>query len=283
MTETKAREIYEVSEKFLQEEVWDKIQENNRKVINKIEEHHKRFLNLKSFEEFQKELTKPKDFKKLYGEGSYFERLFDSLINRTMLPNIFKKGENYEKKNSRKNISDVLFEYDGLKILKEHKTSEKLFKEFQKELKFDNEKNKLAKEVCQGIIDGCNFFKRFEDGKEFKRFLEQITSKKEIMLALPLYLSKEIKGFGFALSCDFLKECGFKDYLKPDTHIIDIFKKIHGVKNMSQWECYKKFIEFLDCLNEKEDKKSAYEIDKILWLNCKVNKEEFLKKIKPLN
>ena len=100
-----------------------------------------------------------------------------------------------------------------------------------------------------------------------------------------MLLSEKIKGFGFALSCDFLKECGFKEYLKPDTHIISVFEEIHKVDKMSQWECYIHFINFLDLLNEnfdKKDEKNAYEVDKIFWLNCKVSKNKknlFLKEI----
>jgi len=35
-------------------------------------------------------------------------------------------------------------------------------------------------------------------------------------------LDQEIFGLGFALGCDWLKEMGYADYAKPDTHTIDI-------------------------------------------------------------
>jgi hypothetical protein len=38
-----------------------------------------------------------------------------------------------------------------------------------------------------------------------------------------MLLSREIEGFGFALSCDFLKEMGYINFPKPDVHLRDIF------------------------------------------------------------
>ncbi len=38
-----------------------------------------------------------------------------------------------------------------------------------------------------------------------------------------MLLGREINGFGFALSCDFLKELGYEDFPKPDVHLRDIF------------------------------------------------------------
>ena len=55
-----------------------------------------------------------------------------------------------------------------------------------------------------------------------KYFIKGFLTNEQSKLALPLLLSEEIFGFGFALACDFLKDNVSPEFLKPDTHINDI-------------------------------------------------------------
>jgi thermostable 8-oxoguanine DNA glycosylase len=41
-----------------------------------------------------------------------------------------------------------------------------------------------------------------------------------------MLISREVKGIGFPLACDFLKEMGFTGFAKPDVHIKTIFKAV---------------------------------------------------------
>jgi len=78
---------------------------------------------------------------------------------------------------------------------------------------------------------------------------------------LPMLLSKEIRGFGFALACDFLKELGYRDYPKPDVYLIKIFYGLGLAKSTEPYEVYKSIIEMAEAVGE-----DAYTVDKIFWL-----------------
>ena len=88
-----------------------------------------------------------------------------------------------------------------------------------------------------------------------------------------MLLSREIEGFGLALSCDFLKELGYRDYPKPDVHLIKIFNELNLVKSTDPYEVYKSIVEMSEVVN-----KDAYTIDKIFWLISSGN--FYLKNIK---
>lgn len=76
-----------------------------------------------------------------------------------------------------------------------------------------------------------------------------------------MLLSKEIDGFGFALACDFLKELGYRDYPKPDVHLIKIFSSLGLSESDEQYDVYKSIIEMSEVVGE-----DAYTVDKIFWL-----------------
>ncbi|MBW2593055.1 MAG: hypothetical protein JRE58_08680 [Deltaproteobacteria bacterium] len=46
-----------------------------------------------------------------------------------------------------------------------------------------------------------------------------------------MLLSREIEGFGFALSCDFLEEMGYVNFPKPDVHLRGIFTALSLCKD----------------------------------------------------
>jgi hypothetical protein len=80
-------------------------------------------------------------------------------------------------------------------------------------------------------------------------------------LALPLLLKEEIFGFGFALACDFLKENGYKGYLKPDTHINDICRALGITEATNDFGVFKDAVAYCET-----NSLVPYEFDKLLWL-----------------
>jgi len=111
-------------------------------------------------------------------------------------------------------------------------------------------------------------------------------SNKNTKADLPKRLSKEIKGFGFALACDFLKELGYRDYPKPDGHLIKIFNSLGLSSSDKDYEVYKSIIEMSEAVGE-----DAYTVDKIFWLissgkfyldkiDIGSNRDEFIEKVK---
>ncbi len=82
-----------------------------------------------------------------------------------------------------------------------------------------------------------------------------------------MLLSFEIDGFGFALSCDLLKEMGYVKFGKPDTHIKDIFIELgllsYVSKSSSKADYFSlKIIERM----AKSNNTTPYAVDKLLWL-----------------
>jgi len=75
---------------------------------------------------------------------------------------------------------------------------------------------------CKGILSGAEFLSRFESFKSFDEFVNSFAFNDISIAALPILLDQKIYGMGFPLGCDWLKEMGYGDYGKPDTHTIDI-------------------------------------------------------------
>lgn len=121
---------------------------------------------------------------------------------------------------------------------------------------------------------------------EFDRFVQGFYTNQYSRLALPLLLKQELFGFGFALACDFLKENGYPEFIKPDTHINDIAKELGLTKATTNFEIFKDVEAYCQRIN-----KLPYEIDKLFWLvgsgrfylfDVKINssKWEFVRQVK---
>lgn len=82
------------------------------------------------------------------------------------------------------------------------------------------------------------------------------------MAVLPLLISTEIYGFGFALVCDFLKDLGYENYGKPDVHIKEILSAYGFISEKhSDYKVLKTMIEI-----SHDAQVSCYKLDMILWL-----------------
>ncbi|MFA4890550.1 MAG: hypothetical protein WC587_02900 [Candidatus Paceibacterota bacterium] len=215
-----------------------------------------------------------------------FDNLFDahrrliiSLQNRGMMPNVIQ----FEKK--EKEIKPILFGYNSNKILSSYKNADELLEKFNKLKLFPPTSIKSWRQFSEGIISGSNFMASFKDKDDFNDFIKTFARNKYTKAALPMLLSKEIKGFGFALACDFLKELGYRDYPKPDVMLIDIFYGLGLSKSKEQYDVYKSIVEMSEAVGE-----DAYTVDKIFWLigsgklvgNKSIgrNRDKFIKTIK---
>ena len=77
-----------------------------------------------------------------------------------------------------------------------------------------------------------------------------------------MLISHEISWYGFALSCDFIKELWYTEYCKPDIHMIDVFNGL--------WLCEKNDYDTFKCIVKiaKEWWITPYILDKIIRLIC---------------
>jgi len=211
----------------------------NAKLSNSILEQH---LNLKSkFDNIQ----------------DAHLRLIESLSNRNMMASVigFSKRE--------KEMRTILFGYDPNEILVSYKNADELLEKFKDKFDLQNvqRKRSLWRIFSEGIISGSNFMASFRDKDDFDSFIKTFARNKYTKAALPMLLSKEIRGFGFALACDFLKELGYRDYPKPDVFLIKIFHGLGLSKSAEPYEVYKSIIEMAEAVGE-----DAYTVDKLFWL-----------------
>lgn len=76
---------------------------------------------------------------------------------------------------------------------------------------------------CKTILSAAVFVQQFSTVNDFFSWVDFFNQDDRARASLPMLLGHEIKGFGFALSCDFLKELGYVDFPKPDVHLREIF------------------------------------------------------------
>lgn len=221
-----------------------------------------------------------------------YERLLQSVANRNMMSSVIgfsvKKGKNDDLLEERKEVfSEVLKEYDPVNLLRTYKDAGSVFKALKgrPSLHVNSSQNVLWHVFAKGVISGAKFMTEFSDINVFNDFLSQFSSKKELRLALPLYIAKEIDGIGFALACDFLKEIGEVGYPKPDVQLRRVFAKIckYGEKKTSDYSLCKDIIAFVEGLEDSEvshrirhmmhNKYSisdfpihCYSVDKVFWM-----------------
>ncbi len=92
---------------------------------------------------------------------------------------------------------------------------------------------------------------------------------------------------GFPLACDFLKELGYRNYGKPDTHTITILYEIGIAPSRSVYDIFKTMVKVAKANNQ-----TTVIVDYILWLigsgkyvgeNEKIvrQKQAFIQEIKP--
>jgi hypothetical protein len=184
-------------------------------------------------------------------------RLIESLTNRNMMASVI----GFAKK--KKDMDVILFKYSPSKILEVYENSDNLLGTFKSKFALNDSQSKrsLWRIFSEGIISGSRFMASFKDKDDFDRFVKTFALNKYTKAALPMLLSKEIKGFGFALACDFLKELGYRDYPKPDVHLIKIFYNLGLSKSSEPYDVYKTIVEMAGIVGE-----DAYTVDKIFWL-----------------
>lgn len=184
-------------------------------------------------------------------------RLIESLSNRNIMASVigFSKKE--------KEMKEILLDYDPNKILAKYKSPDELLEVFKTKFNPKNlqSKGNLWRQFSEGIISGSVFMASFKDKNDFDSFIRNFSHNKYTKAALPMLLSKEINGYGLALACDFLKELGYRDYPKPDVHLIEIFYQLGLAESKEPYEVYKSIIEMADVVG-----KDAYTVDKIFWL-----------------
>jgi len=113
---------------------------------------------------------------------------------------------------------------------------------------------------CKGILSGAEFLSQFDSFESFDEFVNSFAFNDISIAALPILLDQEIYGFAFALACDWLKECGYHNYGKPDTHTIDILYGTGVAPSQDNYVVYRAMVRMGRINNEV-----PAVIDRLLW------------------
>lgn len=192
------------------------------------------------------------------------------------------------------NLRAVLCDFDPDKVLKTYLTWRELFDAVLNRVKVPG---RLEPEIAnshwvvytKSVLSCATFLKSFDSAQSFHTFVASFNFNEHSKLALPLLLKEEIFGFGFALACDFLKESGYKEFIKPDTHIKDICRALGITRAESDFGVFKDAVAYCD-VNELV----PYEFDKLLWLigsgrfyksklDAPVDKEKFILRLQAIS
>ncbi len=125
-----------------------------------------------------------------------------------------------------------------------------------------NIKNKNSYWVifCKGILSGAEFLSGFEPYDAFDEFVNGFAFNDVSIAALPIILDQEVFGMGFPIGCDWLKEIGYSNYCKPDTHTIDILFETGVASSQDNYNVFMTMVRMGKVNNEP-----PAVIDRLLW------------------
>lgn len=113
----------------------------------------------------------------------------------------------------------------------------------------------------KAVVDSASFVRSFTSVNDFNAFVTGSSDIKRV----PITISSRIRGVGFVLACNALKDMGFLDYVKPDVHLIDICVEL-GISDKDPLNVFDAMLQIAsdNCI-------TPYKLDKVLWLVCSGN------------
>lgn len=208
-----------------------------------------------------------------------FRRMVNSLKNKQGYVNFIANVDH---------MNYILFDFNPINVLEKFDNDwEKLFENFNqkfgKNYKMDISNKRNAWVIfTKGVLSCAKFISNFNTVEDFDNFVKLFSHNEFTVAALPTLLEKEIFGFGFALACDFLKELGYAEYGKPDTHLIEIFYELGFTESKDVYDVFK-IIRKIAIIVEED----PVIVDQVFWLigsgnftrsniNIRRNKSEFI-------
>jgi hypothetical protein len=117
-------------------------------------------------------------------------------------------------------------------------------------------------QYCKTVLSAAHFMNRFKTAEDFYAYVALFDGDDRTRVALPLLMKEKVRGMGFALCCDFLKELGYTNFAKPDVHIRDIFTHV-GLSTAHPSD-----LELFDAVTRvaNHNGRTPYAVDKLFWL-----------------
>lgn len=190
-----------------------------------------------------------------------FRRLLESAQNRGMMATVI--GRSIGGVGA---LGPLLGGFSPLAAIERFTTPSDLLNAIKRELKpagqFRRGRGSLWPLFAKATLSGAQFLSQFASGPEFMEWVRVFDADDRKRVALPMLLSQEIDGFGFALACDFLKELGFTNFAKPDVHIKALVKGLGlSSKTANDYAVFKAVVRIASHCG-----KTPYDVDKLFWL-----------------
>ena len=233
---------------------------------------------------------------------NYLQRLASSLQNSGMMHNSIRFNESKERYD---HIKKVLCDFDAKKVLKKYNDWKDLYDALTNKGDLDNGTQKDTNDkktnwgkYAKGLYDGVVFLEKKDGNQMITNLCESPVEDYELVNKIEEIkkIEKNIHGLGFALVCDWLKECGCTWLAKPDTHIKIVCSAISKVidpnkvnAEMTDIDIIKFVFKFAKGIQPDHPDATAYKLDKIIWLICtgnfylqkdKIGRETILSKLK---
>lgn len=240
-----------------------------------------------------------KDLKEYYSPDkskSPYHCLASSLQNSAssgMDRSIKFNGENHEK------IKEILMDFDPQRVCEEYPDDKALYTAFVSQIpdsgavsrdeRASKEKDETKKrrieskethweKYAKGMLEGARLLTS-EVGKQLLQELIQYNANVKFdkkWAAKALKEMQNIHGLGFALTCDWLKECGCTWLAKPDVHIKKVYaamvskeKDIQIDENkIKELDVVEYYYDWAKELQNNGHNVSAYQLDRMIWLIC---------------
>ena len=197
-----------------------------------------------------------------------------------MMHNSIRFNESEERYN---HIKNALFHFDAEKVLEKYGNWQELYNVLTNSGEFDNgiqkdtdEKRTNWGKYAKGLYCGVEFLKKEQGNEKIEWLCNEPTTTEELNKKIKEIkeIEKRIHGLGFALTCDWLKECGCTWLAKPDIHIKIVCSAIVG-KSEKELMSDVDIIKFVFNMSKENKQKysdvTAYKLDKIIWLICTGN------------
>jgi hypothetical protein len=141
-----------------------------------------------------------------------------------------------------------------------------LLKDIEAKLKPKGKIRKTSRSIwpqfCRSVLSGAEFLSQFKNGADFSEWVDVFDEDDTKRPALPMLLAAQVRGFGFPLACDFLKEIGYLNFCKPDIHVKTIFKGLNLVpEKATNFEVFKAVTRVA-----RSNEVTPYNADKTFWL-----------------
>jgi hypothetical protein len=190
-----------------------------------------------------------------------YQRVLESAQNANMKAGVIGRSIDGVTK-----LASVLYDFNPDTVLQKYgNDSHSVLDDIVKTLKPRGQIRRTPRSIwphyCQTILSAAAFVQQFRTADEFFAWVDFFDHDDRARASLPMLLSHEIEGFGFALSCDFLKELGYVGFPKPDIHLRDIFTALGLCQTGDDYQLFKAIVRVARNANV-----TPYNADKTFWL-----------------